>query len=436
MKNKLILMFKQIGSISPLALSFLLVQSCDVTPDINQVKKGYLEKSQVEGEWLISSQVVDKPVNNASIFIGMQCGVDRGRFEITEDKLLVYRAYEKVPGTEGKNYGEQTLIAAFPIIKHFDIRRKYNDVNGVENNVIIENDVDRPWQERKNMRVDWSNNLVSDSECNEWIKTNTALQLPSSSNQMRDPYRVRISEDYMETTINAFAKPNANVCNYIGDWNCAGAQVKIKFSFLKVKPNDYEKGSYPDYLPLEYGKNKSKQLCAKGEKDCENIKALWLSQTSAGTEICDPSRHNIDDCKQYQIPVFSRFGYFRTERFYYDREKDFTLSGREQLINRWNIWQQSKTADGSVLPINDRIPKPIVYYLNVEFPVELFEASQTIASEWNIAFSQTVAALKSECSISSYNNYVAQNKLKSEMLSLGFKVATEANIKDACYELG
>ena len=50
----------------------------------------------------------------------------------------------------------------------------------------------------------------------------------------------------------------------------------------------------------------------------------------------------------------------RTERFTYDRETGTGLSTREQLINRWNMWEKSFDDDGESIPYEDRKVKPIV----------------------------------------------------------------------------
>ncbi len=55
------------------------------------------------------------------------------------------------------------MVAAYPIISHFDIQRDYNPPTGEEINVIDENTSDRPWYEREFMRVDWSKNLSTDN---------------------------------------------------------------------------------------------------------------------------------------------------------------------------------------------------------------------------------------------------------------------------------
>ena len=49
-----------------------------------------------------------------------------------------------------------TIVAAYKIESHFDIRRSYNPTTGEQLNIIEENTSDRPWYDRQFMRVDWS----------------------------------------------------------------------------------------------------------------------------------------------------------------------------------------------------------------------------------------------------------------------------------------
>src|SRR4030095_1437193 len=56
------------------------------------------------------------------------------------------------------------VIASWPVLSHFDIRRQYNPTTGEELNVIVENTTDRPWYQREYFRVDWGTNLVASSQ--------------------------------------------------------------------------------------------------------------------------------------------------------------------------------------------------------------------------------------------------------------------------------
>jgi hypothetical protein len=141
-------------------LSALLMSTgCGLTPsvDIDRVQPNYTKKTIFQGEWYMRPIVVQKQYTASFPFEGYEGGMELVRWEVTESRLNAFRAYEKAPGTETDDPGAQTLVASFPITAHFDIRRQYNPVNGVETNVIEENTVDRPWWEREYIRVDWSN---------------------------------------------------------------------------------------------------------------------------------------------------------------------------------------------------------------------------------------------------------------------------------------
>ena len=89
---------------------------------------------------------------------------DKVRFEITEENLIGYRAYDYAIGsqnpTTGGDNNTDTPLLVYKIISHFDVKREYNPGTGEETNVISENTNDRPWNQRQYMRVDWSQNLA------------------------------------------------------------------------------------------------------------------------------------------------------------------------------------------------------------------------------------------------------------------------------------
>src|SRR5262249_32776809 len=109
--------------------------------------------------------VVDASATQSLVGVGEWGHVDRIRWEITEDQLSEHKAYQIADGEDdkGATYAPTpngTIVGVYKITKHFDIRRDYNPSTGEENNVIVENDTDRPWQDREYIRVDWSQNLL------------------------------------------------------------------------------------------------------------------------------------------------------------------------------------------------------------------------------------------------------------------------------------
>jgi len=110
--------------------------------------------------------VVDGSEAQSMVGIGSWGGVDRVRWEVTEHMLIARKAYPIAGYADDKGAAKGTqangtLVAAYPIQSHFDIKRDYNPQTGEELNVINENQSDRPWYEREYMRVDWSMNMVN-----------------------------------------------------------------------------------------------------------------------------------------------------------------------------------------------------------------------------------------------------------------------------------
>ena len=97
----------------------------------------------------------------------------RVRWEITENYLNARLSYELVSNSDGKGNlvnglvkkttNDGQIVASYKITSQFDIRRAYNPTTGEELNVVVENSTDRPWYQRDYFRVDWSQNLASDS---------------------------------------------------------------------------------------------------------------------------------------------------------------------------------------------------------------------------------------------------------------------------------
>jgi len=99
--------------------------------------------------------------------------LSRIRWEITEETLNARLSYERITGTDGKGNqysgvqpkatNDGQIVASYHITSHFDIKHDYNPQTGEELNVVVENSTDRPWYARQFFRVDWSQNLVTDS---------------------------------------------------------------------------------------------------------------------------------------------------------------------------------------------------------------------------------------------------------------------------------
>ncbi|MBI1945416.1 MAG: zinc-dependent metalloprotease [Deltaproteobacteria bacterium] len=480
----------------------LAAMGCGPAIDINRVGPNVVEKSIFEGEWYYRATIVDKQYANADWFIGYEGGLERITWEITENQLIAHRSYEKIPGSDPTSPGEGNVLAAFPIIKQFDIRRGYNSVNGVENNTIDENQ-DLPWWERQYLRVDWGVNMSASWD----LGTGSGFSR-NSGNDASDPWRVRISEDYIETTISGMGQPDPYVCYLLDGMSpCNGAMVSKKLSFKKIDPaNDYVALNYPDFSEVATGTlvrddngetiatsvtnsvgQYNPRMCVNDEVGpdgkgiflvvedgdltrmcntdpfsgddptdcveivarCDGMEELWYAAGPEDVGIeCDTSVHDPDDCYQFTLPIFSRFGYFRTDRFVQDRENGFTLHGRERLINRWNIWQRSRAEDGAPLPMAARDPKPVVYYTNVTFPPELLTATTELEADWDTAFKSAVASAKglplsevtqqmfdirvNDCNIEHVNAVAEELDLVDALRTNGIDAVGIGNLENAC----
>src|SRR5207302_759334 len=131
-----------------------------------------------------------------------------------------------------------SVVAAFTIKKHFDIKRDYNPQTGEISNVLVENDSDRPWYEREYIHVDWSKNLSTDN-----YDYDTLSQMgiyggvkyeplayfvndPASS----DAPRNELDTGYLDITNKAWAKPQMITLNMWGLGDIPACWLDADFS--------------------------------------------------------------------------------------------------------------------------------------------------------------------------------------------------------------
>lgn len=117
----------------------------------------------------------------------------------------------------------------------------------------------------------------------------------------------------------------------------------------------------------------------------------------------------INDCDPASYTQFERFGFFRTERYNFDRRLDGgNDETREFYANIHNIWQSAyefttndagemvmrRDENGNKIRIapSERRLKPIVYTLGVDFPRDLDDINLQVAGDWNVAFMEVAKA--------------------------------------------
>ncbi len=332
----------------------------------NKVEKAVFQADPATGAeklWYYRATVTEVPFSTGFAFVGLQSQMEKVVWDIQEDMLVAYRAYEHVKGSEAWSTRPGTRfrgapIAAFPITSHFDVVREYNPATGEQTNVIVENTSDRPWHERRYMRVDWGDNRIANvSFAVGDLKTQAMYYVQPTDADAKD--RPQVGPGYVDVTAKLFVEPET--VEFPGEgavpmcwlWtgvtrDCYGQAIKVRHSFLQATDDSEE------YEPLPY------------------------------------------DSKQ-----FAKFGYFSTKRYVYDRERDLLEGGVEQFAERWNLWAKSRVrnADGGFdpIPLERRALRPVVYYVNDQFPrvdagddVGLLDQAQHVADAWDAVFRDTV----------------------------------------------
>jgi hypothetical protein len=381
------------------------------------VQHDTIAKSDLEGVWYFRQTVVGVPFATGFTFPGEQGENEMEKivWDIQENQLIARRAYEYVRGSEKGNPAfasgadrryQGAPVAAFKITSHFDIIREYNASTGEEFDKLIESQ-ERKWFERKFIRVDWSQNLVTNFNfLADWsapsIQPIKQDPVPYYVSDPNDPDAFRIERtgeeqaSYLEVTQKIVASPETVTFEDGTSWplcwleystsDCASQEIRVRNAFRRVTERDYEPRVYDD-------------------KDME------------------------------------RFGYFSTERRSYNRQYGLTETGRDRFINRHNQWWRSLSAkpcqldahcgdaspgvrcvtelpsakveaDGRVTGVcslpyavrnradpadpssTDLGPRPIVYYLNQGFPEDLKPAAKELERQYNVIFSGIVEKLQ------------------------------------------
>lgn len=269
-----------------LALAILaLVPGCaQERKPINRVQADALDKTFFVGklddptddpEFYWRNFVIDGSEAQELIGIGSWSAVDRIRWEITENTLFARRAYSQSGGDDKGAPGriaDGTVVAAYAIEDHFDIRRDYNPQTGEQLNVIEENTTDRPWYERGHMRVDWSLNLVDTPLWQEMFagKVFGDIEITPEAYYVNDPTsddapHFEVEEGYFDVTSKFLVAPrptSSPFSDVIGDipacllmgiftgsalFNCDPQEAVVRSSYLRVDQVDPD----GDFEPFE-----------------------------------------------------------------------------------------------------------------------------------------------------------------------------------------
>jgi len=379
----------QTRSLLGAALLALFAAACGQGPDlIDRTQPNYIRKSELQaGEWYVMDTVVDVPPTSPLAFIGLQGQMDKVRFEVLEDMLVAYRSYEFVPGTDPLVDTEKSRIGktvykdgspyrgspygAWRIISHFDRQRQYNAATGEQTNVLVEDQQDRPWYQREYIRVDWSKNLIT----NLTLADNTAGSLEFMT---RGYFVQPIDQDPGEDAFTMAYAPDEKLAD---GTVTQGALNYMDFTVKAIgQPPTYD---YPGYGRIPY-------CWLNPRVDCEPAELKFRYSFKR----VDTQRVLDYEPLVYNDKMMTKFGYFRTERITYDRNRGVTDSGRLLFADRHNLWKKWRDGSGNLVPVEERSledVRPVVYHLSQGFPKELMPAARGMEASWDKAFRRAVA---------------------------------------------
>jgi hypothetical protein len=336
---------------------------------IDRVQPNAIQKSELTGhEWYYQRTVVDVPAADGFTFVGSTDfeSVSRIRWDIQKDYLYARRSFEFIEGAAGKAAKQPDedfngeVLAAYRIEKHFDITKAYNQTTGEELNILEENATDRPWYERTHMRVDWSQNLVTNYDLAFERKTIESV-----------PYYVEDKSPGDDDT-----HPDAPHFAHRDDGGLYYFDVTNK---IHAQAGTVHIDGYGEVAACQL-RGRDTTQCGSGEYAIRN-----------SFKVVDPD--NDYQPMPYKGKPTEKFGYFSNERLVYDTKEGIRQQKRKRFINRFNLWENWTDESGDVLPPAERQLDPIVYHVNRQFPDDLIEQARQTADDWNRIFTDAVEAL-------------------------------------------
>jgi hypothetical protein len=266
------------------------------------------------------------------------------RWEFKENYLVAYRTNSRFTATTDSEAlsNEVKPDLVFPC-QHLD--------------VFLDQLVDapkRPWYEREYVLVDWSASQHGrgvDSPRYLEMDENAFEQERMWVSDPKDPDAPRFDFDkgYLEVTVRAHLKQEhaanlgidkRNDCYDLDAVPCGPRQVSWRMAFVKVPETDYQ--------PLE---------------------------------ISPAVSNNI-------FPVY------RTGQLHFDDNYGFTDQGIIRYGRRFNLWEKTRAADGTLVPYGSRSVRQRPLFLSANFPRELLPEVQDSLGQWNLALRATVDSLR------------------------------------------
>jgi hypothetical protein len=348
--------------------------------------------------------------NSASI--GLSTGVDRLRWEVTEKWLFARRSYKEAPGSDSKAQprvkgadgkwtfpgpANGTIIAAYPILSHFDIRSGYNTGTGELNNVVDENSTDRPWQQQQYMRVDWSKNVAQSTTDGDtsWVFGGRTPPMPINYNvtdpSSEDAPHFEVDKGYFDVTNKFVVPPETDgfpECLIQGFYNgtttydCTPGEAKLRMSFERMPEVD-------DFEAFEESKAQRDVIGNWGNAGNNyersygaNPRTEWDPQygfTDAKTKTFY-ALHNVWE-KSHTTQVCESNA---------DTDKDGTADACADVSGNKGS-QCDLNVKTCTIPVRDRSVKTVGWWINKEAPESAMPALEELGTTWDRMMSIAVA---------------------------------------------
>lgn len=418
-------MWRYLAAALATSVTLLGVGCAQDVADIDRTQPNKLKKADFQkgDEWYYRMMVVDSDVQGSLIFQGFQSELKRVRWVVTEDVLWACSTQPVVQGelTEMEFFeGEECygLVAAFPIMGHFDVQRSYSTATGEQSNVIVENYSDRPWYDREYMRVNWGFNMVDGRGMYGSLlgRFSSVAWTPNQDPGFVDPNRTRIQpeEGYLEATTLFNYEPDAYACydlsgNY-WNMNCEAGQLTVRNSFLRIP----EEKTFQPFLHTD-----NQFILEDDSTDVVQTTRMFdpgsgfVADVECTPEILEEMRElngavtANNNCQPLTFDYFTRFGYFRTDNIEHSLDYGPNDDGRLFYANHWHIWQTDFDENGELMDPKERLPKPIVYHLNPEYPRDMIASAMEVGRQWDRAFKNAVMVAKGYDSIKQVEDELA-----------------------------
>jgi hypothetical protein len=389
------------------------------------------------------------------------------KWEVSENFLIGRLAYEQIEGTDGKGKrpglsgkNEGQIAYMYRIESHFDVRRDFNAQTGEESNVVVENTQDRPWFEREQMRVDFSQNLISTAYDLDTLSmmglyggvTYSPLSYYVSDPNNFDAPHFEQNQGYFDITNKALATPqlinafgsqfpacmlpsefSGGTAN--GGANCSPSEITIRQSFKRVDVNDYEPYDQDGIQFRAYG--------AFTEDRKGYSRNYGLTDNNWHRFV---SRYDIWARNHYYKDPVKMTGevacYTDKTPFGADPNRDADNNGTEdecEAVTAATGVEGSKCDKFSqkcTLPYQLREQVPVVWYVTANSSQDYFDGTANATHEWDVAMRVAGQSAKyAECKsfggadCEKYAVYTGQQDENDDAISLAHDV-------DACRHSG